>query len=188
MDRANARAKHEIESARLRLVALDPAFLRASLDGRRGEAERLLGANLPEPWPQLADVLRMRLAQIERDPELAPWLTRLIVETDASQLVGVAGFHGPPGCEWLREFAPHGVELGYTVFEPWRRRGIAREACAALIDWATARGVPDLVLSISPENEASAALARRLGFAKVGTWRHEKRGLEHVYRLRVAQP
>jgi RimJ/RimL family protein N-acetyltransferase len=128
----------------------------------------------------------MRLAQIERDPALAPWLTRLVVETGASRLVGVAGFHGPPGGEWLREFAPQGVELGYTVFEPWRRRGIAREACAALVSWAFARGVRELVLSIDPENEASAALARQLGFAQVGTWRHEVRGLEHVYRLRAA--
>jgi L-amino acid N-acyltransferase YncA len=49
------------------------------------------------------------------------------------------------------------------------------------------RGVRELVLSIGPENDASAPLARQLGFAQVGTWRHETRGLEHVYRLRVAQ-
>src|SRR5262245_16721716 len=105
-----------VESARLRLLPLDPEFLRASLDGRRDEAERLLGAGRPEPWPQLADVLRMRLGQLERDAALAPWLTRAVVSKEDPRLVGVVGFHGPPGGDWLRDFAPHGVELGYTIF------------------------------------------------------------------------
>lgn len=174
-----------IESARLRLLPLDPEFLRASLEGRRDEAERLLGARLPEPWPQLPDVLQMRLAQLELDPALAPWLTRAVVSKEDPRLAGVAGFHGPPGGEWLRDVAPDGVELGYTIFAADRRRGFAREACAALIDWAaSARSVRAFVLSIGPENEASLALARQLGFAKVGDWTHETRGLEHVYRLR----
>ena len=173
-----------VESARLRFIPLNVEFLRASLAGRRDEAERLLGARLPEPWPQLPDVLRMRLAQLERDPALAPWLTRAVVSKEDPHLVGVVGFHGPPGGDWLRDVAPEGVELGYTIFERDRRRGFAREACAALIDWAArSGGVRAFVLSIGAENAASAALARQLGFAKVAEWTHETRGLEHVYRL-----
>jgi RimJ/RimL family protein N-acetyltransferase len=183
---ANVRGM-DIESARLRLLALDPAFLRASLEGRHADAERRLGARLPEPWPQLPDVLRLRLAQIEQDPASAPWLTRLVVSKADARLAGVAGFHGPPGGAWLRDFAPQGVELGYTIFERDRRRGFAREACAALIGWAAAQGVREFVLSIAPGNEASAALARQQGFTQVGTWVHDTRGEEHVYRLRLAK-
>jgi RimJ/RimL family protein N-acetyltransferase len=42
--------------------------------------------------------------------------------------------------------------------------------------------VPSCVLSIDARNRASVGLARKLGFQKVATWRHEVRGLEDVYR------
>jgi RimJ/RimL family protein N-acetyltransferase len=49
------------------------------------------------------------------------------------------------------------------------------------VQWAAARGVTAFVLSIHARNRASVGLARKLGFAKVATWRHEVRGIEDVY-------
>jgi len=130
-------------------------------------------------------VLRMRLRQLERAPEDEPWLTRAIVLASEARVIGVGGFHGPPDGAWLRDFAPGGVEFGYTIFAVDRRRGYAAEASAALVRWASERhGVRRFVLSIGPENAASAGLAAKLGFGKVGEWVHEERGLEHVW-LRV---
>lgn len=189
---------------------MGPAFLRASLLGDRSVAEEELGAQLPRDWPNPRDILEMRLRQLEQEPELEPWLTRAIVleaggrsatpelrqgQTTCStpgagrRVVGVSGFHGPPGGVWLRDYAPRGVEFGYTVFEGYRRQGIAYESSVGLMEWAAQEhGVTQFVLSMSPHNEASVGLATRLGFSRVGEWQHEKRGLEHVYRSTLRSP
>jgi ribosomal-protein-alanine N-acetyltransferase len=173
-----------IETERLRLWTMGVDFLRASLAGDRAEAERLIGLALPEDWPDLPEVLGMRLRQVTAHPSWEPWLTRVIEWRAERCVVGITGFHAPPGGDWLRDFCPGGVEFGYTVYAPWRRRGIALEASRALIDWATAQGgVAGFVLSMNAGNAASRAVARRLGFTRVGTWHHEARGEEEVHRL-----
>ncbi len=54
--------------------------------------------------------------------------------------------------------------------------------------WANrTAGVSTFALSMSPENEASPALAQKLGFSKVGSWLHAVRGSEDVYRLDVGE-
>lgn len=172
-----------IETPRLRLVTMGPDFLRASLGSDRPRAEALIGASLPRDWPRLAHVLRLRLGQLAEHPDHEPWLTRAIVCRASRAMAGVSGFHGPPGGAWLADFAPGGVEFGYTVFEPFRRLGFASEASRALMEWARdEHGVRGFVLSMAPDNAASAGLARKLGFNRVGEWQHEERGLEHVYR------
>lgn len=172
-----------IETPRLALVPLGAAFLRASLAGERTTAEAILGARLPAVWPQLADVLEMRLRQLGEAPDDAPWLTRAIVLTSQTRCIGVTGFHGRPGGAWLHDYTHEGVEFGYTIFdEADRRRGYASEAGAGLVRWASEQhGVRHFVLSMKPENQASRGVARKLAFHKVGEWVHEKRGLEHVY-------
>ncbi len=178
-----------IETARLRLVSLDVEFLRASLAGERARAEALIGMALPASWPDLQGVLRLRLAQLEAAPELAPWLTRAMELTRERRLVGIVGFHGPPGGDWLRKFAADGLEFGYTVCAGEQRRGYAFEASQALIAWAAnAHAAREFVLSMSPGNAPSAALACKLGFSRVGEWLHPERGIEDVYRLRLAPP
>lgn len=180
--------KHVIEARRLRLISMGPEFLRASLSNDIEAAERLLGAELPPDWPTPRDVLERRLSQLETAPELEPWLTRALVSRSAERVVGVSGFHGPPGGDWLQEVAPRGVEFGYTVFRDYRGRGIAVEASIALMEWASdVHGVTQFVLSMSPLNAASARVAAKLGFARVGEWEHETRGLELVYR-RIGPP
>lgn len=162
-------------------------FLRASLSGDRVAAEMLLGATLPSVWPDQPDILARRLAQLSADPALEEWLMRALVWEASGRVVGIGGFHGPPGGDWLRDYAPEGVEFGYTVFEEFRRQGIAYESSAALMKWARdEHGVTQFVLSMSPSNEASAGVAAKLGFQRVGEWQHEVRGLEHVYRRTVA--
>jgi RimJ/RimL family protein N-acetyltransferase len=175
-----------IQSDRLRLPTLGPAFLRASLAGDTAAAEELLEARLPRAWDELAPVLRMRLRQLEEQPEHEPWLTRAVVLAGEARVIGVCGFHGPPGGAWLRPFAPGGVEFGYTIFPDDRRCGYAAEASEALVRWAREEGVRRFVLSIGPDNLPSARLAAKLGFRRVGEWVHEVRGLEHVW-LRVVE-
>jgi L-amino acid N-acyltransferase YncA len=52
-----------------------------------------------------------------------------------------------------------------------RGRGLGRTAVEALIEECERRGLWKLVSRIFPENEASLALCRSLGFREVGTYR-----------------
>ena len=130
----------------------------------------------------------LRLAQLRADPSVAPWLLRAVILRETASLVGHVGFHDRPGNPALREWAPEGVELGYTTFESYRRRGFAREAVLALVTWAERQhAVPHFVASIAPTNLASRSLARNLGFRLVGSTVDEVDGLEEVW-LRDEKP
>jgi RimJ/RimL family protein N-acetyltransferase len=69
-------------------------------------------------------------------------------------------------------------EIGYLVHRPFWRRGYAAEAAAATRDWAFARGHDHVISLIRPENEASQAVARKIGLQPT---RHiEHGGFDHV--------
>jgi L-amino acid N-acyltransferase YncA len=54
---------------------------------------------------------------------------------------------------------------------------------AGMLGWARAQGVVACLASVSPDNVASLATVRRLGFVKVGEQIDEEDGLEWVHRL-----
>ena len=98
--------RHAIEttiaSSRLDLVHLSPAFMRASLAGNRGEAERLLGASLPPDWPDCKHLLALRLKQMEEDAAYVPWSLRaMVLRATAPRcertMIGHIGCHTRPG-------------------------------------------------------------------------------------------
>jgi [ribosomal protein S5]-alanine N-acetyltransferase len=174
-----------IESERLELVALGVDFLTASLNGDRAAAERLLGATIHSEWFDHAWLLELRLKQLHENPELDIWLLKAIVERSSRTMVGHIGFHTAPGPDYLGEIAPDGVELGYTIYSPFRRQGYAGEACEALMRWAHEQhGVTTFVVSISPTNLPSQRIAQRFGFEIVTTVEDEEDGVEEVYVLK----
>lgn len=177
-----------IVSERLRLISMTPAFLRASLQGRLNEAEEELRLSLPAGWPgDAADVLSLRLAQLESKPVLQPWLLRAMVLREANNTIGHIGFHTAPGAAYLEPYSPGAVEFGFTVYPPFHRQGYAREASLALMHWARAtHGVQKFVLTISPDNIPSQALAAQLGFIRIGSHVDEIDGLEDVLEYKVS--
>ncbi len=174
-----------IRTRRLELVSMSPSFMGALLDGRREEAVSLLGAELPEGWPDEHDerFLRMRLEQMGRDPEAQQWLVRAtVLPGPPRQMIGHAGFHGPPGSNGPGR--PDAVEIGYSIFEGHRGQGLATETAAALVDWAHCeRGIHHFVASASPDNAASLAIIRKLGFIQTGDQWDDEDGLELVFQL-----
>jgi RimJ/RimL family protein N-acetyltransferase len=173
-----------ISSQRLDLVSMSRAVLVALLEGSRDEA--LIGAKIPAWWPEETDrrFLRLRVQDIDRDPNAEPWLLWALVHRGFERrMVGYAGFHGPP--------APTNpkLELGYAIFPAFQGRGYAAEAARALMGWARVRhGIGHFVVSIAPGNEPSLALARRLGFVQTGEQWDDEDGVELVFELRTDAP
>lgn len=172
-----------IVTERLRLQLLGPEAIRALLAGDRPAAERLTGVTIPPEFGVDADrpFLTVQLSRIGQMPQGQAWMVRLVRLRQSGAVIGSIGFHGPPAL--LRR-----AEMGYTIFEPWRRQGYALEAVRALLDWATRQGAPSVFLSIGPTNVASLAIARRLGFYQVGEQMDEVDGRELVFELALANP
>jgi RimJ/RimL family protein N-acetyltransferase len=169
-----------IQTERLDLVPLSAAGLEACLTSPATLGD-LIGASVPDGWPDEHDrwFLEYRLGQLRHDPGTAPWLARVIVLRDDKAMIGHAGFHGPPNERGA-------VEIGYTVFGPYRRRGFALESVKALMEWArTAHGIGHFIASVSPTNAPSLALVAKLGFVKTGTQWDERDGEETVFEVKT---
>ena len=78
---------------------------------------------------------------------------------DTGAFIGRAGSHLPERVGWP------GLEIGWTLHPDHWGHGYATEAGRAAVDWCFANhDVDELVSVILPENTASQAVARRLGF------------------------
>jgi RimJ/RimL family protein N-acetyltransferase len=169
-----------IPTERLQLVSMSLAFMQALAAGDLDEASRLMSADLPADMAEdLANFLRYRIPDLERDPSSRPWLGRSMVWTHADgrrEVIGTIGFHAPPDDEGR-------VEVGYRVEPGWRRRGIATECVRALLAWAEAQGVHRFRASVAPDNTASLAVIGSFGFKRVGEQVDEVDGLELVFHL-----
>ncbi len=168
-----------IESTRLLLTPMGTLVLEALLQNDRIAAGRLLGCRIPPDLPLMDLPLARRLGQLRVDPAVEPWLLRAIIERTSGTMIGRIGFHSPPQPDDLADIAPDGVELGYGVYSPFRRQGYAREAALALMHWAYAQHDQRcFVLSVSPQNLASTAMAESLGFTRCGSQMDDEDGLE----------
>ena len=163
-----------IPTERLNLEPMSPSWIAAILDGQRPVA-----FSIPDGWPDEHDraFLSMRLqGMLNNAPH--DWLARSMVLRDRPIMIGHCGFHGPPTSGF--------AEMGYTVFEPHRRKGYAKESVRGLMQWALDTHQHDRFrLSISPGNQPSLKLAAKLGFAKVGEQMDSIDGLEHVFELEL---
>ncbi len=170
-----------IETPRLVLRTLPPASLAALVAGDSPEASRLAGCDLGDFPEAERAIAELRLKDLTADPAYLPWSLRAMALKPALTFVGHFNFHTGPDPDYLKELAPGGVELGYFVLPAHRRRGLAEEAARGMMDWAArARGIALFVVSISPQNAASVAMARKLGFAKIGSHIDEADGYEDI--------
>jgi len=159
-----------IVSSRLILPSMGADAMNALLGGDTIGAGRLLACVIPADALLDQMPLAMRLEQLRRDAAAQPWLLRAMVERRTGTMVGHIGFHTPPRPEYLASIAADGVELGYTTYPGYRRQGFATEASLALMFWAFSQhGQCCFVLSVSPRNIASTAMAESLGFVARGS-------------------
>jgi len=159
-----------LSTARLRLVAPTAELERLAREPLR--LARALDAELPSDWPPpvSADVQGFWAEALEQEPALQGWTAWywLFCEPgDPPRLVGHGGFTGAP-----REGQ---VELGYAVVDSHHRRGIATEACTALVVWASRDArVRRIVAHTYPELTPSRRVLDRLGFVETGPGAQER--------------
>ena len=116
-----------------------------------------------------------RIATFETEPrsatDIAGWFTGehlvLVAETGKTGPVAFAAsfpYSSRPCYRGIGEFSVY-VRRGH------RGRGAGRAALGALIETATARGMHKLTSRVFPENTASRALLKGLGFEEIGIHR-----------------
>jgi RimJ/RimL family protein N-acetyltransferase len=163
----------------IELALLSASVLEALNAGSIDRASAAFGRPLPPTFLDHSELWGYRIAQVQEDPSTLRWLVRAVIDANSSDIVGHAGFHGPPDESGM-------VEIGYTIEPEFRRRGYARATVAALIAYATDDpSVTRVRASISPDNTASLATVRPFGFVQVGEQMDEIDGLELIFEVPV---
>ena len=170
-----------IETPRLILRTLPPAALAALVAGDRAAASRLAQCDLGNFPDDERSIAAIRLKDVEADPDYLPWSLRVMALKPDLRCIGHFTFHSKPHADYLRELAPGAVEMGYSVLPEFRRQGFAEEAALGMMDWAARRhGVTRIVVSISPDNAPSVAMAHKLGFKRIGSHIDDEDGYEDI--------
>jgi RimJ/RimL family protein N-acetyltransferase len=121
-------------------------------------SDRLIARNLAVvPWPYTLRDAEAFIAS-PRDPVLPSFLIFERTEGEP-RLVGSCGLGRRPS---------GAVEMGYWIARPYWSRGLATEACGALIEIARALGLASLEGSHFIDNPASARVLEKLGFEPLG--------------------
>jgi RimJ/RimL family protein N-acetyltransferase len=119
------------------------------------------------------------LAQLRSAPP-SPWTHGFaMVETAREAVVGSCGYKGPPDSDAA-------VEIAYGVHSEHRGRGLAKEAAAALVDYALAAGARVVRAHTLPALGASTSVLVASGFRKVGEVVDPEDGL--VWRWEFVSP
>jgi [ribosomal protein S5]-alanine N-acetyltransferase len=167
---------------RLELIAATPYLCEAEARGAEALGQAL-AVRVPPSWPppvfEPNDVERIR-RQLELDPGNQAWtLHYIILRTPGAdalrELVGVAGYAGPPSADGA-------VEVGYAIAVEHQRQGYATEAVRALVTEAFQDPEIVVVRAMTYQSlEPSIGVLRKSGFLPVdrnpatGLLRYERR-------------
>jgi RimJ/RimL family protein N-acetyltransferase len=155
--------KTVIDTPRLRLV-LD------STEGVLARIESMGPADRAEVSPEW-------LARMRSSPP-SPWTHGFgILERESEAAVGGCAFKGPPDANGV-------VEIAYGIEEAYRGRGYAKEAAAALTEFALGAGARHVIAHTRPENGASPRVLEHCGFVCVGEVIDPEDGLVWRWELR----
>jgi len=154
-----------IETKRLCLIQLDLEFLETSLVNKSNTVA-LVDFGLSPYWFEEKSLISTRISQIKHQPHLSSWLLRAIVRRSDNQMIGHFNAHGKPGMVHLNSYCRDGLEIGYTIYKPYRRMGFASEALSGFIE-SMPKPV-SVVLSVEESNKPSLKMAKKLKFEQVG--------------------
>jgi [ribosomal protein S5]-alanine N-acetyltransferase len=177
---------HLLETARLILVPSDPRQL-TILYERPDEPVSIAGfrlaAELREFYASVKSQVSPQWLAGLRAAAPDPWHHGFfLAERSRGEVIGTAGFKGPPDADGM-------VEIAYGVVPSVEGRGYATEAAGALVRFAAAEpGVRTIRAHTLPELNASTRVLRKCGFVHTGevldpedgpVWRWE-RNAHHI--------
>jgi RimJ/RimL family protein N-acetyltransferase len=159
-----AMAEQRIRTAHLELIPGTSHILKADMEGRAA-LSAALEAKVIEGWPpeMWRDAVEEFYTRTTRHPGLIGWLNWYWVRVDDGErtLIGSGGFIGAP-------FNGE-VMIGYSMLEPYQRKGYGSEAVSALVNWAFAKpGVQRIIAETHGNNKASIRLLEKCGFEYAG--------------------
>ena len=163
MIRLLRRAIADLKTARLRLVAITPAMLKAEEAGD-GSLAKILGAEVTADWPPEhwePHVYHFIQKQYEDDPRTRGWHRYVLLPKGrGSVLIGAVGAF--PKLEG-------DAEIGYSTVPSYQRLGYGTEAARALVEWLlTQKDVKSVSAQTYPSLPESIKVMERCGMTYVG--------------------
>jgi RimJ/RimL family protein N-acetyltransferase len=132
----------------------------------RHEVVRWVGGPTPPMDDPARALERVRVWQARHARHGGRYGTWAIQVRDTGQLVGTLLLKPLPGPD--RAVMTGDVEVGWHLHPDSWGHGYATEAARGALDRAFAAGVPEVYAVVKPGNEASIAVARRLGMTPLG--------------------
>jgi RimJ/RimL family protein N-acetyltransferase len=155
----------DLKTARLRLVAITPAMLRAD-EAADGSLARVLGATVTKDWPPEhwePQVYRFILKQYEDEPWTRGWHRYVVLPEGRGRwtLIGAVGA--------FPKFAGD-AEIGYSTVPSFQRKGYGTEAAKALVEWLLRqKDVRSVSAQTYPALAGSVKVMERCGMTFVGS-------------------
>ena len=122
--------------------------------------------------------LRHRIPRVKKDPAFAE--IGLVLAITDGEIVGSAGFHDYPDENGM-------IEIGFGIVPEKQRQGYGLELLHGM--WreiAKRTDVKVLRYTVSPENDASMHIIKKLGFEQVGEQIDEEDGLELIFEMPIS--
>jgi len=171
-----ASAAYRIKTPRLFLRCWEPVdapLLKAAVDDSRKHLIPWMpwARGDPEPVEKVAGRIRNYRSHFDQGKDFGYGIFKL----DASQVLGETGLHPRVG--------EGGIEIGYWIHVDYIGQGFATETSAALTRVAfEVLGVDRVEIHCAPDNKASAAIPRKLGFTHEATLRRRTRFAKNDWR------
>lgn len=177
--------ENEIITAHLILRSLSPKAIALLAKGNIDQAEMAEGIKFYPALREHTAAFEHDLSQLKADAEFRNWSTRTVFLQNTGEMIGIFRFHSRPNPDYLRNYGPSLVEIGYVIFAEYRRKGFAEEMINGIVTWTKNYGVSGIITSIAPNNIPSTKLVTKMGFIKIGEAVDEVDGTEHIYLLNI---
>jgi ribosomal-protein-alanine N-acetyltransferase len=123
--------------------------------------------------------LKHRIPRVKKDPKFAE--IGLVLAIAQREIIGSAGFHDYPDQNGM-------IEIGFGIVPEKQRKGYGLELLHGMWQAISSReDVKILRYTVSPENEASMHIIKKLQFILVGEQMDDEDGLELIYELPVKE-
>jgi RimJ/RimL family protein N-acetyltransferase len=153
----------DLRTARLRLVSITPAMLKAE-EAADGSFAKILGAEVTAEWPPEhwePHVYHFIQKQYEDEPRTRGW-HRYVLLPNGSVWVLIGAVGAFPKLEG-------DAEIGYSTIPSYQRQGYGTEGARALVEWLlTQKDVKSVSAQTYPSLPESIKVMERCGMTYVG--------------------